>query len=122
MTSIGILGGTGPQGRGLARRLSAAGHEVVVGSRSVGRAQAVADRYTGSGKVRGGSNQEAAAAHLVIVAVPYAGHAELLASLSNDLAGKIVIDCVNPLTVLSHYLSPRAQPLRKPSRSFPTRR
>ena len=102
MTSIGILGGTGPQGRGLARRLSAAGHEVVIGSRSVERAQAVADRYTGSGQVRGGSNQEAAAADLVIVAVPYDGHAELLASLSNDLGGKIVIDCVNPLGFDAH--------------------
>ena len=102
MTSIGILGGTGPQGRGLARRLSAAGHEVVIGSRSVERAQAVADKYTGSGQVRGGSNQEAAAADLVIVAVPYDGHAELLASLSNDLGGKIVIDCVNPLGFDAH--------------------
>src|SRR5215207_768915 len=86
MTSVGILGGTGPQGRGLARRLSAAGHEVVIGSRSVERAQVVADRYAAEGHVRGGSNQEAAAAHLVIVAVPYDGHAELLASLRNDLA------------------------------------
>jgi 8-hydroxy-5-deazaflavin:NADPH oxidoreductase len=103
MTSIGILGGTGPQGRGLARRLSAAGHEVVIGSRSVERAQAVADKYTGSsGQVRGGSNHEAAAADLVIVAVPYDGHAELLASLSNDLGGKIVIDCVNPLGFDAH--------------------
>ncbi len=98
MTSIGILGGTGPQGRGLARRLSQAGHEVVIGSRSVERAQAAAETFRSSkGDVRGGSNRDAAAADLVIVSVPYDGHAELLASLSADLKDKIVIDCVNPL-------------------------
>jgi NADPH-dependent F420 reductase len=98
MTSVGILGGTGAQGRGLARRLSQAGHEVVIGSRSVERAQAAAETISSSeGNVRGGSNREAAAADLVIVSVPYDGHAELLASLSADLKDKIVIDCVNPL-------------------------
>jgi 8-hydroxy-5-deazaflavin:NADPH oxidoreductase len=103
MMSIGILGGTGPQGRGLARRLSLAGHEVVIGSRSIERAQAAADTYrTGKGHVRGGSNQEAAAADMVIVSVPYDGHAELLASLSSNLKGKIVIDCVNPLGFDAH--------------------
>ena len=95
---VGILGGTGAQGRGLARRLSEAGHEVVIGSRSAGRARATAETYRASkGNVRGGTNEEAAAADLVIVSVPYDGHAELLASLSNDLRDKIVIDCVNPL-------------------------
>jgi NADPH-dependent F420 reductase len=103
MTSIGILGGTGAQGRGLARRLSAAGHEVVIGSRSLERARATADAYSANkGGVRGGSNQDAAAADLVIVSVPYDGHAELLASLSNHLKDKIVIDCVNPLGFDAH--------------------
>jgi 8-hydroxy-5-deazaflavin:NADPH oxidoreductase len=103
MTSIGILGGTGAQGRGLARRLSQAGHEVVIGSRSLERARAAAETYRANkGDVRGGSNQEAAAADLVIVSVPYDGHAELLASLSNDLKDKIVIDCVNPLGFDAH--------------------
>ena len=45
----------------------------------------------------GVSNSDAAAAELVIVTVPYDGHAELLASLATELAGKIVVDCVNPL-------------------------
>ena len=39
---IGILGGTGPQGRGLAIRLAASGHEVLIGSRSAERAEAIA--------------------------------------------------------------------------------
>jgi NADPH-dependent F420 reductase len=94
MTTIGILGGTGAHGRGLARRFAQAGHEVVIGSRKPDRAQAVAASYPG---VRGGSNAEAAAADLVVVTVPYEGHAELLRSLATELTGKIVVDCVNPL-------------------------
>ena len=93
--SIGILGGTGAQGRGLARRFARAGHRVILGSRDPERAVRAAAAYGSS--VSGGSNQEAAAADLVVVAVPYAGHADLLASLAVELAGKIVIDCVNHL-------------------------
>ena len=95
--TVGILGGTGPQGRGLARRLATAGHQVIIGSRSAERAQQVAAEYAGVGDVSGAGNAEAASADLVIVAVPYAGHAELLESLRSELEGKIVVDCVNPL-------------------------
>lgn len=97
---VGILGGTGPQGRGLARRLAGAGHDVMIGSRSAERAERVAAEYPSaenSGRIIGASNSEAATAELVIVTVPYDGHAELLSSLSHQLAGKIVVDCVNPL-------------------------
>jgi 8-hydroxy-5-deazaflavin:NADPH oxidoreductase len=97
---VGILGGTGPQGRGLARRLGAAGHDVVIGSRSAERAERIAADYPrveDAGAITGGSNLDAAAAELVIVTVPYEGHAELLSSLAPELAGKIVVDCVNPL-------------------------
>jgi 8-hydroxy-5-deazaflavin:NADPH oxidoreductase len=93
---IGILGGTGDQGRGLARRLALAGHQVIIGSRSRERAEAAAQQ-TGHG-VRGLANRDAAReASLVIAAVPWEGHAELLTSLAGELAGKIVVDCVNPL-------------------------
>jgi hypothetical protein len=95
--TIGILGGTGPQGRGLTRRLAAAGHPVIVGSRSAERAQEVAAEYAEVGPVRGADNAEAARADLVIITVPYEGHADLLRSLAGELAGKIVVDCVNPL-------------------------
>jgi 8-hydroxy-5-deazaflavin:NADPH oxidoreductase len=95
--TIGILGGTGPQGRGLTRRFAAAGHSVVIGSRSADRAQEVAAGYTDVGTVRGADNAEAAGADLVIITVPYQGHADLLRSLVTELAGKIVVDCVNPL-------------------------
>lgn len=93
--SIGILGGTGPQGRGLARRFAAAGYQVVIGSRSAERAAETAAEYADVGDVSGAANADAASADLVIVAVPYDGHADLLTDLAPKLAGKIVIDCVN---------------------------
>jgi NADPH-dependent F420 reductase len=97
VTRVGILGGTGPQGRGLARRLAMAGHQVVLGSRDADRAASVAADYAEAGQVSGAANATAAQAELVIVAVPYEGHAALLESLVGELAGKIVVSCVNPL-------------------------
>jgi 8-hydroxy-5-deazaflavin:NADPH oxidoreductase len=97
---IAILGGTGDQGRGLARRFSLAGHKVIIGSRSAERAERAAAELAGAGcpGIEGAANAGAAArATVVIVAVPWDGHRELLASLAGELAGKIVIDCVNPL-------------------------
>jgi NADPH-dependent F420 reductase len=94
---VGILGGTGPQGRGLTRRFAAAGHEVVIGSRDAERARQVGASYADVGTVSGGTNAEAAGAELVVVTVPYEGHAELLRALADQLGGKVVVDCVNPL-------------------------
>jgi len=99
--TVGILGGTGPQGRGLARRLASAGHPTILGSRSAARATETAVAIDVDG-VTGGSNEEAAAADLVVVTVPYEGHADLLTSLAGQLAGKIVVDCVNPLGFDTH--------------------
>jgi NADPH-dependent F420 reductase len=73
-----------------------AGHSVVIGSRDATRAQSSASDL-GHG-VQGAANAECAAgADVVIVAVPWDGHGELLQSLTAELAGKIVVDCVNPL-------------------------
>jgi len=94
--NVSVLGGTGEQGRGLAQRLARAGQSVMIGSRTAERAQSIAAEI-GSG-VAGGSNEDAARfGDIVIVAVPWDGHRELLESLAYDLAGKIVVDCVNPL-------------------------
>lgn len=93
---IGVLGGTGEQGRGLARRLALAGQSIVVGSRDAGRAAAAAAEI-GSGVV-GLDNEECARqSDIVVVAVPWDGHADLLSSLVEALDGKVVVDCVNPL-------------------------
>ncbi|MFE9427981.1 NADPH-dependent F420 reductase [Kitasatospora sp. NPDC006697] len=93
---VGVLGGTGDQGRGLAYRLALAGQQVIIGSRSAERAEAAAAEI-GHG-VRGADNAACAAgSDIVIVAVPWDGHGETLAGLRAELAGKIVVDCVNPL-------------------------
>ena len=105
---VGVLGGTGPQGRGLAVRLAAAGQRVLLGSRDADRAVEVAGEVAGRARaaaaegvevsVTGGGNADVAgAADLVIVAVPYAGHAATLADLATPLAGKVVVDCVVPM-------------------------
>ena len=95
-TVVAVLGGTGEQGRGLARRFALAGIRVVLGSRDEARAQAAAADLPGD--VRGADNAGAArAGDVVVVAVPWDGHRELLVALADDLRGKVVVDCVNPL-------------------------
>ena len=104
---VGVLGGTGPQGRGLAVRLAATGQRILVGSRDAERAAqaatSIATRAQAAAagaevSVQGGSNADVAgAADLVIIAVPYAGHAATVADLAAPLAGKIVADCVVPM-------------------------
>lgn len=98
--TIAVLGGTGPQGRGLARRFAAAGLEVIVGSRSAERAASTAAELAEAtgGRISGLDNTGAAeAGDIVLVVVPWEGHGELVASLAPALAGKVVVDCVNPL-------------------------
>ena len=100
---ISVIGGTGPQGKGLAYRFARHGHAVVIGSRAAERAEGVASEIgerlaglDGAGEVSGAENAAACAdADLVLLAVPWDGHDELVASL--PLAGKTVVSCVNPL-------------------------
>ena len=99
--TIGVLGGTGPQGRGLAYRWALGGLSVLLGSRDADRAEQTAGSLrerASSLRVRGTDNAGCAAeSDLVVVAVPFDGHAGLLTSLREPLAGTIVVDCVNPL-------------------------
>ncbi len=102
MSTIAIVGGTGPQGKGLGYRFAKGGHDVALGSRAEERATKAAEelgeRLTGAGSVRGAANAKAAeAADLVLLAVPFDGHDELVATLVPQLAGKVVVSCVNPL-------------------------
>ncbi|MFF6998631.1 NADPH-dependent F420 reductase [Streptomyces sp. NPDC008313] len=93
---VGVLGGTGPQGKGLAYRLARAGQKVILGSRAADRARTAAEEL-GHG-VEGTGNAECARrSDIVIVAVPWEGHGTTLEALREDLAGKLVVDCVNPL-------------------------
>ena len=94
--TVSVLGGTGEQGRGLARRFALAGCRVVLGSRSAERAASAAAELPGG--VSGLDNAGAAqAGDVVVVAVPWEGHRELLEELAGALEGKVVVDCVNPL-------------------------
>lgn len=102
MTVIAIVGGTGPQGKGLGYRFAKAGHDVILGSRSEERAMAAAaefdERLIGHGSIHGATNSKAVAAvDLVVLAVPYTGYGELVTDLAPHLGGKVVISCVNPL-------------------------
>lgn len=90
---IGLVGGTGKEGRGLAARWARAGHDVIVGSRDAARARDVAAALG----VRGGDNLAACDADVVVLCVPYPAHAATVEALAPALAGRLVIDLVVPL-------------------------
>ena len=102
--TVAIIGGTGDQGRGLAYRFARAGQRVLIGSRVAERAAAAAGgdlraaRRDGA-PVEGGDNADvSAAADVVIVAVPWEGHARhRRVAARRRSRGKVVVDCVNPL-------------------------
>jgi 8-hydroxy-5-deazaflavin:NADPH oxidoreductase len=98
--TVAILGGTGPEGRGLALRFARAGVPVVVGSRDASRAAEIAAGLApGDGlALSGAANPDAASqADIVLVAVPWEGHERTVRDLAEILAGKLVVDIVNPL-------------------------
>jgi hypothetical protein len=105
---IAILGGTGPQGKGLALRFAIAGVDVVIGSRDSTRACEIAEQLDAqiqalglelSGSITGGDNIQAvqAAGQHVILAVPFSAHNATLTDIKTELADKILIDIVVPL-------------------------
>jgi len=100
--SLAFLGGTGDQGRGLARRFAIAGNRVIIGSRQAERAAQAATELAATvpdaSLVTGVTNEEAAAAaDVIVIAVPWEGHETLVRALGPALRGKVVIDCVNPM-------------------------
>ncbi len=98
---LAFLGGTGPEGRGLALRLALAGEEVVLGSRDVAKAQEAAAKVRAlapSARVRGADNATAAReGDVVFLTVPYTAQASLLGEVGAQLRGKVVVDTVVPL-------------------------
>lgn len=103
-STVAIVGGTGPQGKGLAMRLARAGVPVALGSRDAGRAQEIAETLNGklgagTSLISGHDNAGAIAAapRFVVLSVPYSGHDATLTALKASLAGKILIDMVVPL-------------------------
>ena len=99
---LGFLGGTGPEGMGLALRLGLAGEPVFIGSRDAARAAAAAENLRGKGvtaEVRSGLNEEAAEeANTVVIAVPFEAQRAVLESVRELLRGKTVVDTAVALT------------------------
>lgn len=104
--TIAILGGTGPQGQGLALRFARAGVPVALGSRDGERAKAIVaelnqklSEYSDAHPVVGMDNQAAvnAADRVVMLAVPYSGHDETIQAIKPMIESKILVDLVVPL-------------------------
>ena len=94
---IGFLGGTGPEGRGLALRLALAGEDVIIGSRAAAAAEEVAGLAPGA-VVEGALNEETAArAAVVFIAVPYSAQRPTIEPLAGHLAGKVVVGVTVPV-------------------------
>lgn len=99
---VGILGGTGPAGRGLAVRLAAAGVAVTIGSRDEARAAEAAARVVDRWprrdlRITGADNAGAAARDVVVVATPWEGAPGTVRALAGALEGKVVISMANAL-------------------------
>jgi len=114
LLTIGILGGTGKEGKGLAYRWARAGYQICIGSRDADKAQAAAKEVMalleGEAAVEGMTNLQAAQkADIVVLTVPYAAHRDTLESVKDLLKGKILIDVTAPL------VPPRKSVVQMPS-------
>lgn len=113
--NVGILGGTGPAGSGLAARLAAAGLEVVVGSRSKERAQETCEALCKAWPdktmlLEAGDNMRAASAEIVVVATPWDAAAATVASVQGRITGKVVISMANALARVGDEFEPLVPP------------
>lgn len=100
--TIAVLGGTGKEGGGLALRWAHKGHKVILGSRTADRAElaaaAIRETLGADAQVSGMANPDAAAAaDLVVLAVPYAAQKATVQDVAMHLQGKILIDVTVPL-------------------------
>lgn len=112
---VGVLGGTGPAGSGLAVRLASVGLEVTIGSRSVDRAKETCDALIAKWPdhtlaLRPGDNDDAALADIVVVATPWDSAASTCASVSGHLADKVVISMANALAKVGDEFQPLVPP------------
>jgi NADPH-dependent F420 reductase len=99
---LAFIGGTGPEGLGLAVRFAAAGHEIVIGSRLPERAQQAVEKIRArvpQVRATGMVNQEAVRrGDIVFVTIPFAGHRDTLEALAPDIGAKLVVDVVSPIS------------------------
>ena len=112
---VGILGGTGPAGRGVAVRLAQAGIRVTLGSRDAERAAAVAGDVVARWPdlhlpLDGSDNAGAAGADLVVLATPWDSAVPTVRSLQEPMAGKVVVSMVNALVKEGREMLPLIPP------------
>lgn len=112
---VGIVGGTGPAGSALGARLASVGVDVVIGSRSVERAQQACDAIFAKWpertlSLRGGDNEAAADAEIVVIATPWEAAAATAGSVAKHLEGKVVISMANALAKVGDDFEPLVPP------------
>ena len=103
--TVGIIGGTGPQGQGLAMRFAVAGVPIFIGSREKNKSEEIVAEInkklpSGSALIEGGTNQEAInrSTEIIIFAVPWEAHNYLLNNLKDQIGKKTLVDIVVPLS------------------------
>jgi NADPH-dependent F420 reductase len=115
--SVAIVGGTGNLGSALALRLAAPGVKIIIGSRDAEKARNAVEILKPkmrAGELLGTTNREAVtSADFVVIAVPYEGHAQMVADLKGQLGGKIVIDTVVPLKKVQPFVPPAGSALQE---------
>lgn len=114
-STIGVLGGTGPAGTAVAARLASVGYRVIIGSRSADRAEEKAreirDAWPSlSLDLRGGSNHDAAACEVIVLATPWDSAATTAKEHEADLSGKVVISMANALVRVGNEFQPLVPP------------
>lgn len=112
---IGIFGGTGPAGSGLAARLASIGYPTVIGSRSKERAGEKVDELLAKwpnldGMLESGDNADAAECDLVVIATPWDSAASTAQENADALRGKIVISMANALVRVNKEFQPLVPP------------
>jgi NADPH-dependent F420 reductase len=112
---IGVLGGTGPAGQGLAVRLASVGIDVTIGSRSRDRAEEIRAKLLAQWPQRdleilAGDNADAASADLVVVATPWDAAAPTVSAVVAQLSGKVVLSMANALTRVGSEFVPLIPP------------
>ena len=112
---IGIMGGTGPAGSGLALRMSVAGHQVLIGSRSKERSEEKVAELTAlwpdhNLRIETGTNEDAANCDLIVVATPWDSTATIVGEYAEALRGKVVVTMANALVKVGKEFQPLVPP------------
>ncbi len=112
---VGIFGGTGPAGSGLAARLASVGYTCVIGSRSKYRSMEVRDGLLAkygelSGRLEFADNAGAAECDIVVIATPWDSAATIAQRYKTQLEGKVVVSMANALVRVGHEFQPLVPP------------